>query len=115
LIQHLVTLIEDEDANTAEAQILVPDKGLQPTRSTDDDVRMSILVLQDLRILGDRSTTVEDMRLDVGQVLAESCVLVADLEGKFTCVAHDQDCTFTSDRFNLLESGQNEDGRLSQT
>lgn len=95
--------------------MLVPDEGLQTTGSTDNNMRVSLLVLQDLGILDDGGTTVEDTGLDVGHVLAETVVLVANLESQFTSVAHDQDGALASDRLDLLERGQDEDRRLSKT
>lgn len=115
LVEHLVALVEHEDAHTSQAQVLVPDEGLQTTRGADNDVRVRVLVLEDLGILGDGSTTVEDTRLDVGHVLAEAAVLVLDLEGQLTSVAHNQDGALSSDRLNLLQRGQDEHGRLSET
>lgn len=95
--------------------MLVSDKGLQTTRGTDNDVRVSILVLQDLGILDDGGTTVKDTGLDVGHILAEAVVLVADLESQLSSVAHDQNGALASNRLDLLQGGQDEDGRLTKT
>lgn len=95
--------------------MLVADEGVETTGSSDDDVRVSILVLQDLGILLDGSTTVEDAGLDVGHVLGEAVVLVANLEGQLTGVAHDQNGALASDGLDLLEGGEDEDSRLSKT
>lgn len=90
LIKHLVALIEHEDADAAQAKVFVPDQSIKPTRSTDNDVRVSLLVLEDFGVLLDRCTAVEDTGLDVGHVLAEAVILVADLERQLAGVAHDQ-------------------------
>lgn len=78
-------------------------------------MRMGLLVLEDFGILLDRSTTVEDTSLDVGHVLAEAVVLVANLEGQLAGMAHDQDGTLASNRLDLLKGGKDEDSRLTKT
>ena len=115
LVEHLVALVKDEDTDTAKAEGLVPDKSLEATRGTDNDVRASVLVLENLHVLLDGSSTVEDARLDVGHVLAEAVVLIANLVSQLTSVAHDHDRDLSVDRLNLLQSRQDEDGSLSQT
>lgn len=115
MVEHLVALVEDEDTHTAEAENLVTDQRIKTTRGSDDDVRASILALDRLDILLDGSTAVEDTGLDVGQVLAEAVVLVADLERKLTSVAHDEDRDLAGNRLNLLQGGQDEDRSLAET
>ena len=78
-------------------------------------MRASVLVLQGLHISLDRSTAVEDTRLDVRHVLAEAVVLVANLVSQLTSVAHDNDGDLAVDGLNLLKRGENEDGGLSET
>lgn len=95
--------------------MLVAHQGVETTGGTDDDVGMGLLVLENLGILLDGSTTVEDAGLDVGHVLAEAVVLVADLESKLTSVAHDEDRALAGDGLNLLKSGKDEDSRLTET
>ena len=46
-------------------------------------------------------------------VLGEPLVLFTDLEGQLPGVAHDQDGDLAVGGLDLLESGQDEDGRLS--
>lgn len=115
LVEHLVTLIEDEALDVAEAELLVSDEGVQTTGSGDDDVRVSFLVGKELNVLLHGSTTVEDGGLDIGHVLCESGVFVLDLVGELTGVAHDQDRGLTLDGLHLLEGCEDEDGSLSQT
>lgn len=115
LVEHLVALVENEHADAAEAEVLVADERVKTTGSTDDDVGMSLLVLEDLGILLDRSTTVEDAGLDVGHVLAETVVLVANLESELTSVAHDEDGALAGDGLNLLKGGKDEHSCLTET
>lgn len=90
LVKHLVTLIENEDLAASEAEVLVADQGVQTAGGGNDDVWVGVLVLQDLGVLLDGGSTVEDSGLDLGHVLAESGVLVLDLVGQLTSVAHDE-------------------------
>ena len=115
LVEHLVTLVEDEALDVAEAELLVSDEGVQTTRSCDDDVRVSLLVGEELDVLLHGSTTVEDGGLDIRHVLCESGVFVLDLVGELTGVAHDEDRGLTLDGLLLLESSEDEDGCLSKT
>lgn len=69
LVEHLVTLIEHENANAAQAEVLVAHEGVQAARGSDDDVRVSVLVLEELGVLLNGSAAVENAGLDVGQVL----------------------------------------------
>jgi hypothetical protein len=115
LVEHLVALIEHEDANASKSKGLVTDKSLETTGSTDNDVRAGVLVLQSLHVGLDGGTTEEDASLDVGHVLAESVVLIANLVGQFTSVAHDNHRNLAIDGLNLLQSGKDEDSRLTQT
>ena len=115
LVEHLVALVEDEHADAAETEVLVANQGVETTRSTDDDVGVGLLVLKDLGILLDGSTTVEDAGLDVGHVLAETVVLVTNLESKLTSVAHDENGALAGDGLDLLKSGEDEDSCLTET
>lgn len=91
LVKHFVAFIENEVLDVSERKGLVADQSVKSTRSTNDDVRVLLLVLQELEILGHRRTTVEDGGLDLGEVLAESGVLVLDLVCQLSSVAHDED------------------------
>jgi hypothetical protein len=115
LVEHLVALIENESLNIAERQLLVADKRVQTTGGSDNDVRIGLLAGKGLDILLDRGTTVEDGGLDVRQVLGETGVLVLDLVGELTGVAHDQDLAFTRDGLQLVKSGEDEDSGLTET
>jgi hypothetical protein len=76
---------------------------------------VSLVAGQDLDILLDRHATIEYTCLHIGHVLAEALVLGADLVSQLAGVAHDQDRSFAGNRFDLLETGQNEDGCLAET
>lgn len=115
LVEHLVALVENKGLNVAEGQLLVANEGVQTTGGGNHDVGVGILARQDVEILLDGSTTVEDRGLDVGQVLGETGVLVLDLVGKLTSVTHDQDLALASNGLQLVEGGENEDSSLTET
>jgi hypothetical protein len=115
LIKHLVTFVEDETVDTSETQLLVADKSVQTTRSGHHNVGMGLLVGQNLVVLLDGNSTVEDGRLDLGHVLAEAIKLVANLESQLTSVAKDQHGGLALDRVDLLKRRQDEDGGLTET
>lgn len=76
---------------------------------------VSVLVLQNLGIFDDGSSSIENSSLDVGHILAEAGVLVLNLVCKFTGVTHHENRGFASDRLNLLESCEDEDSSLTKT
>lgn len=115
LLQHLVTFVENESLHAAERQLLLANQGVQPTRSANDDVGERVFVREHLNILLNRGTTVEHGGLDVRKVLAESRVLVLDLERQLAGVAHDKDGALAGNRLQLVKSRQDEDCSLSKT
>ena len=115
LVEHLVTLIEHKALDVAQTKVLVANERVKATRGGDDDVRVSLLVLEDVDVVLDGSTAVEYSGLDVRQVLAETCVLVLDLESQLAGVAHDQHRALAVDRLDLLKSGQDENGSFTKT
>jgi len=115
LIQHLITLIEDEDLDASQTQMLIPNERIKTPRGCDDDVRVLILVLEDLDILLHRRTSIEDRSPHVRHVLTEPRVLVLDLVCQLSCVAHDQDGRLPGDRIDLLKRCKNEDGSFTKT
>jgi hypothetical protein len=115
LVKHLITLVENEDADAAQAEGLVPNESLEAARGANNDVRASVLVLQRLHILLDGGTAVENTRLNIRHVFAEAVVLIANLVGQLTGVAHDHNRDLAIHWLNLLQSRQDEDGSLSQT
>lgn len=90
LVQHLVTFIQDERLDTAQSEILVSHKRIQSSRSADNDVRMGILVLEDLDVLLHGRAAIKDGRLDFGHVFAETGVFILDLIRQLSSVAHDE-------------------------
>jgi hypothetical protein len=115
LIEHLVALIEDENADLAKSKVLIAGESPKTTRSTNDNMGACVLALQDLNILLDGSATVEDTGLDIRKILAEAVVLIANLVGQLTGVAHDNNRNLAIDGLNLLKRGENEDSSLSET
>jgi hypothetical protein len=115
LVKHLVALIENEDLAAVETKVLVSHESVQSAGCGDNDVRVGVLVLQNLGVLLDRGSSVENSGLHIGHVLAETCVFVFDLVSKLTSVAHNQDRGLASDWLDLLEGGENEDSGLTKT
>jgi hypothetical protein len=74
-----------------------------------------VLVLNQLDVLLDGSSAVEHAGLNVGHVLGEAVVLVANLESQLSRMAHDKHRDLAIDRLDLLESGEDENSRLSET
>jgi hypothetical protein len=99
------------------AEMPIADEGVDTTGSADNDVRVSVLVAEELDILLNGSSSVEDTDLDVRQELGEAVVLVTDLVGQLAGVAHDQDSSDTrlGLLIHLLEGCEDEDGSLSET
>jgi hypothetical protein len=115
LVKHLVALIEDKDLAAVKTKVLVSNESVQSTRSGDNDVRMGLLVLQYFGIFLNRGSSVEDRRDHIGHILAEACILILDLVGKLTSVAHNQNRCLASDWLNLLKGGKDEDGGFTKT
>lgn len=95
--------------------MLITNQCVQSTGRRDDNMRMLILIFQNRNIILHRSTTVENSSTDIRHVLAETRVLVLDLVGKLTSVAHDQYRYLARNRVDLLKGRENEDRRLAQT
>lgn len=95
----------------------IADKSVDTTGRSDNDMRMRVLVAQELDVLLDGRTAIEDADAHIRQELGESVILVPDLVGKLTSVAHDQDRRGTRLGLvvHLLQSRKNEDGSLSET
>ena len=95
--------------------MLVSHESVQSTWSSNNDMWVSLLVLEELGVLDDRSSSVEDTDLDVRQELGKAVVFVADLVGQLAGVAHDQHRALAVDRLDLLKSGQDENGSFTKT
>jgi hypothetical protein len=76
---------------------------------------MGLLVLKDLGILLDWSSSIEDCCFHVWHILAETSIFVLDLVSKFSSVAHDENRGLASDWLNLLECSEDEDGGFTKT
>lgn len=113
LFEHFVALVQDEVLDFRGVEDLVPHESVQSAGGRHHDVRALGLVAEEFGILGHGSAAVESADTDVGHVLREASVLVLDLERKLAGVAKYDDRYFAVDRFELLESCQNKDSRLS--
>ena len=80
LLQHFVTLVQDKVLDVLGVEGLILDQGQDSSRGTNHN--MGAVVLQNLLILLDADTTKEDRDLDVVKVLAETLVLLVNLEGQ---------------------------------
>jgi hypothetical protein len=80
----------------------------------NDDVRVGVLILENLGVLCDGSSTIEDSGLYLWHIFAETSVFVLDLIRKLTGVAHDQDGGFASDGIHLLKGGEDEHRGLTK-
>lgn len=94
---------------------LLLDEGKDTTGGSDQNVRAELLVAENVLISLDGGTTIEDLRANFGQVLAEAGVLVLDLEGQLAGVAEDNNRDLTRDSLDLLERGEDKDGSLTHT
>lgn len=115
LVEDLVTLIDDKGLDVAESQVLVSDQGVQSAGGSDNDVGGGLLVLDQLNVLLDGGTSIEDGGLDVGQVLGESGVLVHDLVGQLSGVTQNDNGALAGHGLQLLQGGENENGGLTHT
>ena len=115
LVEHLVALVEHKSLNVAQGKLLVTDKSVQAPGSANNDVRVGVLVGKDFNVLLNRGTSVENGCLDVRKVFAETSVLVLDLVGELTSMAHDEDRALARYGLKLVESREHEHGGLSKT
>lgn len=95
--------------------MLLADESVQATWSSDDDVWVGLWVLENLGIGLNWGSSVEDSGLNLWHVLAESGVLILDLVGKLTRVAHDEDRALAGNWLDLLKGSQDKDGSLTKT
>jgi hypothetical protein len=72
-------------------------------------------VAEKFGVLRDRSTTIKGCNSNIREILGETSVFVLDLESQFTSVTEDEDGYLAVDRFQLLESGKDENGGFSVT
>ena len=115
LIKHLVTFVQNEPLDITEPKLLLTHQSIQPARGTDYYMRNGVLVREDLNVLGHLRSTVEDRCLDVRHILAEPRILILDLVGQLSGVAHHQDRCLAFDGFDLLQRSQDEDCCFTET
>ena len=114
LFEHFVAFVQYKVLDTLCVETLVPSKRIKTARGSDDNMR-ALGGLEEFLILLDGCSTIEDGSADVGHVLGESEVLIANLEGEFARVAEydDRDTVFCW--IELLEGSEDEYGSLSMT
>mmetsp|Transcript_714 Transcript_714/g.2019 ORF Transcript_714/g.2019 Transcript_714/m.2019 type:complete len:260 (+) Transcript_714:587-1366(+) len=112
-LQHLVTLVNDEVLDLVDLEGAFGDESLQPAGGAHHDVGR--VGLEQLAVLGDGDTAVEDTNLDAIQVLAEAVVLLGDLEGQLARVADHQHAGLAILGLQLVQRGQHEHRRLAHT
>jgi len=117
-LKDTIALVEDEMLDVIKLEGLLLGKTEDAAGSANDDV--GAIVLEDITVGLDGDTTIEDGGLHLGKVLGEALVLVSDLEGKLASVAEDEDRNLIlaggeGAGVQLMQSGQNEDGRLTHT
>lgn len=88
LLEHLVTLVQDEVLDVLQDQGLSPDEGQCAAGRAHHDV--GAVLLQHLLVFLDGHAAEEHGCSHSGHVLGEALVLLADLEGQLSRVAHDQ-------------------------
>lgn len=115
LVQHLVTLVQNEGFDVAQGECLVPHESVEATRCSNDDVGVCLLVLQEFDVLNDWCSTVEDRGLHIWEVLAEARVLVLDLIRKLASMAHDENLALSLYGFELMQCCQDKDRGLTET
>ena len=115
LIQHFIAFIENEDFDISEAKLLLSDQSVQTSRSSDNDMRVGVLVGKGFDILLHWCASIKDCCLHFREIFAEPGIFVLDLVCEFTGVTHDKDCALAGHRLDLLKCSENEDGCLSET
>ena len=115
LIKHLIALVEDERLHVTKRQLLVTNKGVQTSRRSDNNIGMRLLGRKDFNVLLHRSAAVEHCRLDIRKVFAEPGILVLNLIGQLSSVAHDKNGTLARNGLELVKSCQHKHSRLSKT
>jgi hypothetical protein len=100
-----------------ETEMPVTHERVDTTGSSDDDMWVSVLVAEQLDVLLNRGTSVENTNPDIGKELGETVVFVSNLVRQLTCVAHDEDGrdTWLGLLIHLLERSKDKDCGLSET
>jgi len=82
--QHLVTLIQNEILDAVDPKILISNESIKSSRSRHNNMRTSLLILDQLDIFLDWSSAVKHRRSNFRHVLTEPGILVANLECQFS-------------------------------
>ena len=91
MIEHLVALIKNKGFDESKREVAITNESVQSTWCGDNDVGCGLLVLDLGNIVLNRGAAVEDLNLDIWQILAESGILISDLESQLTSMTHDDD------------------------
>ena len=98
-----------------QAEGLLLDQGEDTARGSDQDVGAELLVAEDILISLQGHTTIEDLGADLGQVLAETSILVLDLVSQLAGVAENDDRDLAGDGLDLLERSEDKNSSLTHT
>src|SRR5277367_802094 len=112
--QHLVTLIQNKILDAVDPKILISNESIKPSRGRHNNMRTSLLILDQLDIFLDRSSAVKNRRSNFRHVFTEPGILVANLEGQFSGMTKDKDRDLTVHGFDLLECRKDENGGFSK-
>ena len=82
--QHLVTLIQNEILDAVDPKIFISNKSIKSSGSRHNNMRTSLLILDQLDIFLDWSSAVKHRRSNFRHVLTEPGILVANLECQFS-------------------------------
>jgi hypothetical protein len=85
------------------------------TWRSHNDVRVGVLILEQFLVFFDIGTAIEYGSPYFGHVLAETLILVFDLECELAGMTEDQDIAFGRLGFYLLQRGEDKHSGLSQT
>ena len=77
-LEHLVTFIKDEMSHILEWEILLSGKSKYPSRCANHNMRA--LILQQIFMLPDVNSSIEDSNFNFRQIFAEPLKLMADLK-----------------------------------
>jgi len=113
LLQHFIALVENEMLDVLQAQLSASHQSQNSAWRSDDDVRR--VLAKSFSVVLDWHTAEEDAHFDGGHVLAESFVLLGDLEGELSRVAENDGADLAIDGLHLLKSSKYENGSFTHT
>lgn len=88
--KYFIALIDDKDLEVGEIEVLLLGKGQDSARSADDDMGR-LDTLEDLDVVSNGETTVENLSDQLRQVFGKSSELILDLVSELSGVA-DNEC-----------------------